>query len=100
MVLVCASWAGTALASQSKAAHGNRERDLQAFEATLSSDPENLKLAADYRTLTIEGAQFDRAIDFLRGLAKRKGSGPNVQISLALALADKVPTSGDIRRLY
>ena len=36
----------------------------------------------------------------LEKLAKQKGSGPNVQISLALAYVDKVPTSGDIRRLY
>jgi len=36
----------------------------------------------------------------LEKLAKRKDSGPNVQISLALAYVDKVPTSGDIRRLY
>ena len=36
----------------------------------------------------------------LERLAKQKGSGPNVQISLALAYVDRVPTSGDIRRLY
>src|SRR4029077_5689920 len=33
-------------------------------------------------------------------LAKPKNSGPNVQISLALAYVDKVPVVGDIRRLY
>ena len=50
--------------------------------------------------MTLDAGLFDRAIDALRSLAKRKTSGPNVEISLALAYADKVPTSGDIRRLY
>lgn len=76
-----------------------RER-LQILERAVQADPENLELAASYRILAIESAQFDRAISALEKLAKRKGSGPNVQISLALAYADKVPPSGDIRRLY
>jgi tetratricopeptide (TPR) repeat protein len=78
----------------------DREQELQSYEKALANDPENLKLAGEYRQITIEGGQFDRAIDVLRALAKRKDSGPNVEISLALAYADKVPTSGDIRRLY
>jgi len=101
VLLACAYVSAAALAGQSRA--GLRlglEQRLQAFEATLQTDPENLTVGGAYRTLTVEAALFDRAIDFLRTLAKRKGSGPNVQISLALAYADKVPTSGDIRRLY
>ena len=68
--------------------------------AALQNDPENLLLAADYRQLAIAARDFDRPIGVLEKLAKRKDSGPNVQISLALAYVDKVPTSGDIRRLY
>src|SRR5207247_2086182 len=55
---------------------------------------------SEYRQLVIAGGQFDRSIDFLERLAKQQGSGPAVRISLALAYVDKVPTSGDIRRLY
>ena len=73
---------------------------LDALERAIAGDPENLSLAADYRQQAIAAAAFDRSIDFLEKLAKRKDSGPNVQISLAFALVDKVPTSGDIRRLY
>jgi hypothetical protein len=40
------------------------------------------------------------AVDVFRALAKRNGSGPNVKINLAMAYVDKVPTAGDIRRLY
>ncbi|MBI3492927.1 MAG: tetratricopeptide repeat protein [Acidobacteria bacterium] len=73
---------------------------LVAFEQAVAADPENLRLAADYRQLTIAAGQFDRAIETLERLAKRKGHGPNILISHALACVDKVPVAGDIRRLY
>jgi hypothetical protein len=73
---------------------------IDALERAVAADPENLKVAADYRQLAIAEKTFDRPIDFLEKLAKRRGSGPNIQISLAFAYVDKVPTSGDIRRLY
>ena len=73
---------------------------LAALERTVAADPENLALAAGYRQAMIARREFDRSIAFFEKLAKQKGSGPNVQISLALAYVDKVPTSGDIRRLY
>src|SRR5204863_6362021 len=76
------------------------QRPIDALERAVAEHPEDLKLAADYRQLAIAAKDFDRSIDVLEKLAKRKGSGPNVQISLALAYVDKVPTSGDIRRLY
>jgi tetratricopeptide (TPR) repeat protein len=79
---------------------GSAAREIDALEQGVGADPENLLLAADYRQRAIADAVFDRSIGFLEKLAKRKGSGPNVQISLALAYVDKVPTSGDIRRLY
>ena len=74
--------------------------DLAALERAVTADPENLRLAADYRQRAVAASDFDRPIALLEKLAGRKDSGPNVQISLALAYVDKVPTSGDIRRLY
>lgn len=74
--------------------------DMTALERALASDPENLRLAADYRQLAVAASAFDRSIDFLEKLAARKDSGPHVYISLALAYVDKVPTSGDLKRLY
>lgn len=97
VVAVLLLW--TAGASASMAADISRER-FAALENAIQADPEDLALAAGYRALAIEFVQYDRVIGFLEKLAKRKGSGPNVQISLALAYADKVPPSGDIRRLY
>jgi tetratricopeptide (TPR) repeat protein len=98
VLAACAASASNALAAP-PAAEAPRER-FAALENALHADPEDLALGAGYRALAIEFAQYDRAIDFLAKLAKRKDAGPNVQISLALAFADKVPPSGDIRRLY
>jgi hypothetical protein len=86
--------------AQSSKDHAEVERRLQTFERTIAAEPEDLRLGASYRQLTIDAEQFDRAIDFFRALARRPGSGPNVKINLALAYADKVPPAGDIRRLY
>lgn len=58
------------------------------------------KLAAEYRQEIITRRAFDRSIDLFKKLAKSKTAGPNVHISLAFAYVDKVPTSGEIRRLY
>jgi hypothetical protein len=69
-------------------------------ERAIEADPEDLKLAAGYRQAAIAARLFDRSIDFFERLANRKGSGPNIKISLALAYVDKVPPAGDIRRLY
>jgi tetratricopeptide (TPR) repeat protein len=88
------------LAAIARPASAASTTELTALERQLSSDPENLRVAADYRQLALGASNLDRAIDLLEKLAKRKGSGPNVQISLALAYVDKVPTSGDVRRLY
>jgi hypothetical protein len=75
-------------------------RQIDALEQAVAADPENLKLAADYRQLAIAERAFDRSVAFFERLVKRKASGPGVQISLAFAYVDKVPASGDIRRLY
>jgi tetratricopeptide (TPR) repeat protein len=73
---------------------------IDALERALGANPESLRIAADYRQLAVAAKDFDRAIAFLENLSKRKDAGPNVRVSLALAYVDKVPTSGDIRRLY
>ena len=73
---------------------------LDQFERAVMADPENLQVAAEYRQHAIASADFDRPIAVLGTLSKRPNSGPNIHISLALAYVDKVPSSGDIRRLY
>src|SRR5262245_48032502 len=73
--------------------------DLSALERRVASEPENLRIAADYRQAAIGAGEFDRSIRFLERLAQQSGAA-NAYINLALAYVDKVPPSGDIRRLY
>lgn len=94
-LLIAACAAVTIVAAQ---AHG--APDFTSLERAIAASPENLRIAADYRQMAIAAGDFDRPIDFLEKLAKRKDAGPNIQVSLALAYVDKVPTSGDIKRLY
>jgi hypothetical protein len=82
------------------AARTTAPREIDALEQAVAANPEDLKVAAEFRQRAIAEQAFDRSIDLFEKLAKRKGSGPSVQISLAFAYVDKVPTSGDIRRLY
>src|SRR5258706_9834072 len=74
--------------------------DLAALERVVAGDPEDMVAAASYRQAVIAAGDFDRSIAFLEKLSKRKGTGPHIHVSLALAYVDKVPTSGDIKRLY
>lgn len=73
---------------------------LQHYEAEIAQKPEDLVLASEYRQAAIAAGTFDRSIHFFEKLAKQKNSGPNVQISLALALVDKAPVVGEVRRAY
>jgi tetratricopeptide (TPR) repeat protein len=73
---------------------------LDMLERAVGANPEDLRAAAAYRQAAIDAGQFDRSIKFLNKLAGRRGSGPNVKLSLALAYVDKVPTVGDFRKLY
>jgi tetratricopeptide (TPR) repeat protein len=75
-------------------------RRFTELESAIRANPEDLKLAADYRQLIIPCGHFDRSIEFFKRLTKNRTAGPNAHISLALAFVDKVPTSGKIRRLY
>lgn len=72
---------------------------LTALEARVAADPENLKVAAEYRQEVIAAGEYDRAIKFFDGLAKRPGAGPHAQLNLGLAYIDKIPAVGAFRRI-
>ena len=103
LALVAMLIATATFESQASAAGGPDAATLQrlrVFESAIEHDPENLKLAADYRQLVIASDAYDRSTRLFENLAKRRDSGSNVQISLALAYVDKVPVTGRIRHLY
>jgi tetratricopeptide (TPR) repeat protein len=78
---------------------GQTGASLSDFENRLSADPENLKIAADYRQAVIAGADYDRAIKFFEVLDKRPGAGPHAALNLGLAYIDKIPTVGAFHRI-
>jgi tetratricopeptide (TPR) repeat protein len=97
-VFVLGLLAGATLSADSRSTAANQV--LDGFEQRLTWEPENLRLAAEYRQLVIAVGSYDRAIKFLGNLTKQPGAGANAFLSLALAYVDKVPVSGTIRQAY
>ncbi len=81
------------LAAQSPAAR------LASFEMRLAADPENLRIAADYRQAIIAADDYDRAIGFFERLDKLPSAGPNAALNLGLAYIDKIPAVSAFRRI-
>ena len=72
---------------------------LSALENQVSSDPENLRVAAEYRQAVIEAGNYDRSIKFFDDLARRPNAGPNAFLNLGLAYIDRIPAVGAFRRI-
>jgi tetratricopeptide (TPR) repeat protein len=72
---------------------------LAALESRVAADPENLKIAAEYRQAAIAAGEYDRAIRFFDGLTARAGAGPHAFLNLGLACIDKIPAVGAFRRI-
>lgn len=72
---------------------------LATLEVQVAADPENLRVAAEYREAVIAAGAYDRGITFLNGLAARPGAGPHALLNLGLAYIDKIPAVGAFRRI-
>jgi len=72
---------------------------LAQLESRIAADPENLKIASEYRQMIIASGDYDRAIKLFDGLDKRPGAGPHAALNLGLAYIDKIPTAGAFRRI-
>src|SRR5204863_3448894 len=72
---------------------------LATLESQVAADPENLRVAAEYRQAVIAAGEYDRAIRFFDGLAGRPGAGPHAFLNLGLAYIDKIPAVGAFRRI-
>jgi tetratricopeptide (TPR) repeat protein len=73
--------------------------ELATLESRVAADPENLRVASEYRQTIIAAGEYDRAIKFLDGLAARPGAGPHALLTLGLAYIDKIPSVGAFRRI-
>ena len=54
---------------------------LATLESRVAADPENLRVASDYRQAVIAAGVYDRAIKFFDTLANRPGAGPHRRAS-------------------
>jgi hypothetical protein len=73
---------------------------IAALERSVTAAPEDLRLCAEYRQRIIAVADYDRAITLLERLSERRGAGPHVYMSLALAYVDKVPAASPFKRIF
>src|SRR5262245_48887076 len=72
---------------------------LSALESQVAADPENLRVAAEYRQAIIEANDYDRGIKFLDELSRRSKAGPNSFLNLGLAYIDRIPAVGAFKRI-
>ncbi len=78
---------------------GQRGTSVAALEARVAADPEDLRVASEYRQAMIASGEFDRSIKLFEQLDSRPGAGPHVALSLGLAYIDKIPAVGAFRRI-
>ena len=79
---------------------GAAEPGIAGLEQTVTANPEDLRLGAEYRQRMIASGNFDRAIGLFSRLSERPSAGPNVYVSLALAYVDKVPVASPFKRIF
>jgi tetratricopeptide (TPR) repeat protein len=72
---------------------------LAALESRVTADPENLRVAADYRQAAITAGDYARAIAFFEQLTRRPDAGPHAFLSLGLAYIDRIPAVGAFKRI-
>src|SRR3954466_4202852 len=72
---------------------------LSQLESRITGDPENLRIASEYRQMIIASGDYERAIKLFESLDKRSGAGPHAALNLGLAYIDKIPTVGAFRRI-
>jgi tetratricopeptide (TPR) repeat protein len=72
---------------------------LQALEAAVSGDPDNMRYANDYRQTIIRGKQFDRALDFFQKETAAHPKSANLHLNYGFAYVDKIPVAGSITQV-
>ena len=73
--------------------------ELSKLEASLSSEPDNLRYGNDYRRITVQAKAHDRCIKFFEKLVAENPTAANALFNLGLAYVDKMAVSGAITRV-
>lgn len=80
-------------------AAGNDAAALARFEAALERDPDNLRVANDYRREVIRTGEYDRAIEFFGKLTAAHPQAPYAWLNYGYAYVDKIPAAGSITQV-
>lgn len=80
-------------------AAGNHAAALPHFEAALSSDPDNLRYANEYRRAVIRTGEYERAIAFFEKLTAAHPQAAFAWLNYGYAYVDKIPAAGSITQV-
>jgi len=72
---------------------------LSSLEAAMAADPDNLRLANDYRLTVISTNQYDRCIKFFAKLVQDHPTSSDAYLDYGFAYVDKISTAGSITQL-
>ena len=73
---------------------------LSPLEAALAADPDNLRLANDYRRAVIAANEYDRSLKFFGKLVQVRPYSSNLYLNYGFAYVDKIPVSGTLTKLF
>lgn len=80
-------------------AGGNPAAALPHFEAALSSDPDNLRYANEYRKAVLRTKEYDRAIAFFEKLTAAHPQSAHAWLNFGYTYVDKIPDAGSITQV-
>lgn len=72
---------------------------LRYLEAAVTSDPDNIRYASEYRQVAIKNKDFDRSVAFFEKLATASPQSANVHLNSGFAYVDKIPVAGSITQV-
>jgi len=73
--------------------------DLSKLEASLASDPDNLRYGSEYRQAVIQAKEYDRSLKFFEKLVADNPKASNAYLNYGFASVDKIPASGSITQV-
>jgi tetratricopeptide (TPR) repeat protein len=73
--------------------------ELGRMEAALAADPDNLRIASEYRHAVIRAGAYDRALDFFEKLVTDHPRAPYAWLNYGYVYVDKMPAAGAITQV-
>jgi len=92
LALLLAAWALAWAAEDYPAA-------LARLETALTSDPDSLRHASEYRQLVIQAKEYDRCLKFFEKLVAEHPQSANAYLNYGFAYVDKIPVAGSITQV-